>query len=120
MRVDARFSEAEAAELRAAAARAGLTLTGYVAAAGLAGARQAPPPKVLPARLVATQGLLGVLVGVRLELRRIGSNLNQLTRAANATGVVPEGVHGVLARVDAAVRAIDDRSVDVGAGGGPR
>jgi len=45
-------------------------------------------------------------------LTKVGVNLNQLARSANIHGtVLPEQLRAVLARVDAGVRLLDDRTV---------
>jgi len=51
-------------------------------------------------------------VATRFELAKVGVNLNQLARSANIDGtVLPEQLRAVLARVDAGVRLLDDRTV---------
>ncbi len=113
VRVDLRLSEAEAAMLRAGAARSGMTLAGYAAAAALASAGRTRRPRAVPQATVATRQALAGLVAARLELARIGSNLNQAVRVANSTGRVPAELLGLLGWVDQAVRAVDDRTAGV-------
>jgi len=113
VRVDLRLSEAEAGVLRTGAARSGMTLAGYAAAAALASAGRTRRPRAVPQATVATRQALAGLVAARLELARVGSNLNQAVRVANSTGRVPAELLELLSRVDAAVRAVDDRTAGV-------
>jgi len=113
VRVDLRLSEVEAAVLRAGAARSGMTMAGYAAAAALASAGRTRRPRTVPQATVATRQALAGLVAARLELARVGSNLNQAVRVANSTGRVPGELLELLGRVDAAVRAVDDRTAGV-------
>jgi len=113
VRVALRLSEAEAGVLRAGAARSGMTLAGYAAAAALASAGRTRRPRAVPQATIATRQALAGLVAARLELTRVGSNLNQAVRVANSTGRVPAELLGLLGRVDAAVRAVDDRTTGV-------
>jgi uncharacterized protein (DUF1778 family) len=108
VRVDLRLNQQEAAALREAAGRTGLTRAGYCAAAALAAAGGTAPPRALPVEDERTRELLGALVATRFELVRVGTNLNQLARSANIDGtVLPGQLREVLARVDAGVRRLD-------------
>ena len=113
VRVGLRLSEAEAAVLQAGAARSGMTLAGYAAAAALASAGRTRRPRTVPQATVATRQALAGLVAARLELARVGSNLNQAVRVANSTGRVPAELLELLGQVDAAIRAVDDRTAGV-------
>ncbi len=113
VRVGLRLSEAEAAVLQAGAARSGMTLAGYAAAAALASAGRTRRPRAVPPATVATRQALAGLVAARLELTRVGSNLNQAVRVANSTGRVPAELLGLLGQVEQAVRAVDDRTAGV-------
>ena len=113
VRVGLRLSEAEAAVLQAGAARSGMTLAGYAAAAALASAGRTRRPRAVPQATVATRQALAGLVAARLELTRVGSNLNQAVRIANTTGRVPAELLGLLGQVEQAVRAVDDRTAGV-------
>ncbi len=113
VRVGLRLSEAEAAVLQAGAARSGMTLAGYAAAAALASAGRTRRPRAVPQATVASRQMLAGLVAARLELTRVGSNLNQAVRVANSTGRVPAELLGLLGRVEQAVRAVDDRTAGV-------
>ncbi len=113
VRVGLRLSKAEAAVLQAEAARSGMTLAGYAAAAALASAGRTRRPRTVPQATVATRQMLAGLVAARLELTRIGSNLNQAVRVANSTGRVPAELLELLGQVEQAVRAVDDRTAGV-------
>ncbi len=113
VRVDLRLSEAEAAVLRAGAARSGMTLAGYAAAAALASAGRTRRPRAVPQATAATRQALAGLVAARLELARVGSNLNQAVRVANSIGRVPAELLEQLGQVDAAIRSVDDRTAAV-------
>ena len=113
VRVGLRHSEAEAAVLQAEAARSGMTLAGYAAAAALASAGRTRRPRTVPQATVASRQMLAGLVAARLELTRVGSNLNQAVRVANTTGRVPAELLGLRGQVEQAVRAVDDRTAGV-------
>jgi len=78
------YDDVEVASVRAAAQVAGLTPTGYVAAAGLAlsGAGVAPASSV-------DRALLAELLQARTALRRYGVNLNQAVAALNSGAGAP-------------------------------
>ena len=84
--VCARLTEAEARELAARAASAGEATSVYVRRRALGE----------PVRHAAVQRLGAE---ERVELRRIGVNLNQIARALNAGGRVPTGVLAEVKRV---------------------
>ncbi|KQN88987.1 hypothetical protein [Arthrobacter sp. Leaf69] len=86
-RIDTRFSEAELALVEKVATWRGLPPSAFVRGAALAAAKQAeghsrdgatvPPPVVL------TAVQLRVLDAARVDVRRVGVNLNQLSRLAH-------------------------------------
>jgi uncharacterized protein (DUF1778 family) len=78
--VDVRCTDAELAAITAAAARAGMTVGAFMRhqAIGTAGPRAVRRPQVDRAELARVLAALG----------RLGSNVNQLARAAN-TGEIP-------------------------------
>ena len=78
------YDDMEVASVRAAAQLAGLTPTGYVAAAGLAlsGTGVAPATSV-------DRALLAELLQGRTALRRYGVNLNQAVAALNSGAGAP-------------------------------
>ena len=85
--VGVRVTAAEAAEIEARAAAARLSPAAYMRRRSLG----RPPVRVTAVhRLGAAE---------RVELQRIGSNLNQIARALNAGGGVPAGLGAELARV---------------------
>ena len=81
-----RITAAEAAEIEARAAAARLSPAAYMRRRSLG----------RPVRVTAVHRLGAA---ERVELQRIGSNLNQIARALNAGGGVPAGLGAELARV---------------------
>lgn len=77
-RVNLRLTPAEHGALAAAARAAGLTVSGYAAAAALAAAAGVIAPGS-PARQA-----LAELLAARTAVARVGGNINQIARAANA------------------------------------
>lgn len=78
------YDDTEVAAVRSAADAAGLTATGFVAAAGLTLAGAARPPA-----LVADRQLLAELLQIRTALGRYGVNLNQAVAAFNSGAGAP-------------------------------
>lgn len=110
-RVMLRLDEEEYAAIAEAAARAGLTPSGYGAAAALAAARGTQVPGS-PARAAFLE-----LVAARAALGKIGANLNQLAAAANS-GELPtaaqlmayfQRVQQIAATVEAAAQDVRRR-----------
>jgi hypothetical protein len=102
------YDDMEVASVRAAAQLAGLTPTGYVAAAGLSlsGAGVAPASSV-------DRALLAELLQGRTALRRYGVNLNQAVAALNSGAGAPVWL---LQAVSGCVRAserMDRASVEL-------
>lgn len=89
--VHIRLTEGEAARVRERAAAAGMCLSAYVRRAALSGDR---PPPAVDAR---------ELRPIYAELRRCGSNVNQIARVLNAYGA--KGVSG--AAVSSALAALE-------------
>lgn len=109
--VKVRYDEPEHAVLMAAAQRAGLTVAGFLAGAGLSVAGQAPPPSQ-----AADRELLAELLRLRLTIRRYAVNLNQAVTALHSTGQAPlwlsqavAGAHDAVLGVDAATRRVAGR-----------
>ena len=107
-RVNLRLQQAEYEALEEAARRAGLTLTGYAAAAAMAAALQREAPTQQPLR----QALLEI-IAARGQVRRFGVNVNQAVRVLNSAGEpplwMPEAVElttRAVARLDAAADAL--------------
>ena len=78
------YDDDEVAAVRAAADSAGLTPTGFVAAAGLTLAGAGLPPV-----LTADRQLLAELLQTRTALSRYGSNLNQAVAALHSGAGAP-------------------------------
>lgn len=100
-----RLTPDELALVREAAGRASLTVSGYAAEAALAAARGLEAPSLAPWRQALTDLML-----LRGQLRRIGSNLNQASRALNADGDAPIWLERVVELVERRVAAVDDTS----------
>ncbi len=97
-----RYSDAELADVSAAARRAGLTPSGFAAEAALAAARDTEPPDSQPWREALTE-----VMAARAQVRRFGANVNQAVRALNATGEPPEWLSRAVALAAKAVAELD-------------
>jgi hypothetical protein len=98
--VKVRYDDREHALVAGASARAGLTVAGYLAGAGLAAAGEGPPPSQAADR----------------ELRRYAVNLNQAVATLHSTGDAPAwlsravaGAHQAVLSIDAATRRVAGR-----------
>lgn len=100
--VKVRYDERELAVLAAAADRAGLTVAGFLAGAGLSVAGQGPPPSQ-----AADRELLGELLRLRLAIRRYAVNVNQAVAALHSTGQAPVWLSRAVAGADQAVLSAD-------------
>jgi hypothetical protein len=100
--VKVRYDEREHAALAAAAERAGLTVAGFLAGAGLAVAGQGPPPSQ-----AADRELLGELLRLRLAIRRYAVNVNQAVAALHSTGDARVWLSRAVAGADRAVLSAD-------------
>lgn len=117
LRINPSFSVAEHAEVIAAARRAGLTPTGFVAMAALAAARDAVGPCAPAAVEHEAWCVVQVeLFDARTAVNRVGTNLNQAVAALHATGEPPMWLSTVvamcartLARLDEAIAAVHRR-----------
>jgi hypothetical protein len=106
-RVSLRLGDDEMAAVQAGATLARLTPAGYAARTVVAVAMGTLTP--IPP---TTRDELRELLEARTALTRIGNNLNQLARTRNAGGdVTDEQLLAVLARVEAAVRRMDEATV---------
>ena len=106
-----RYDDHEHAALVAAAQRAGLTVAGFLAGAGLSVAGQGPPPSQ-----TADRELLVELLRLRLAIRRYAVNVNQAVTALHSTGDAPvwlaravAGAHQAVLSADAATRRVTGR-----------
>jgi hypothetical protein len=117
-RVAPSFSAQEYAVVVTAAARLGLTPTGYCAHAALTlatdpGAAPLPAPTVAggpgrdAAMVEALAALQAQLADARTAVVRVGTNLNQAARALNATGDAPVWLHQVVETCSRALAAVD-------------
>jgi hypothetical protein len=115
-----RLSDDEYTTLSAAAARAELTTTGYVAEAALAAARGHPAPDSPVSGTGVARGELAELqrelFGTRTALGRVGNNLNQAFTALHRLGQTPTWLHQTviacrraIEQVDAIVARLDGR-----------
>lgn len=100
--VKVRYDDRELEVLAAAAARAGLTVAGFLAGAGLSVAGQGPPPSQ-----AADRELLGELLQLRLAIRRYAVNVNQAVAALHSTGDAPVWLSRAVVGADRAVRSAD-------------
>ena len=100
--VKVRYDDRELAVLAAAANRAGLTVAGFLACAGLSVAGQGPPPSQ-----AADRELLAELVQLRLVIRRYAVNVNQAVAALHSTGEAPAWLSRAVAGADRAVVSAD-------------
>lgn len=101
--VKVRYDDREHSALAAAADRAGLTVAGFLAGAGLSVAGQGPPPSQ-----AADRELLGELLRLRLAIRRYAVNVNQAVAALNSTGQAPVWLSRAVAGADRAVSSADE------------
>jgi hypothetical protein len=100
------YDDVEVASVRAAAQLAGLTPTGFVAAAGLTVAGSGVPPASS-----ADPALLAELLQARMALRRYGVNLNQAVAALNSGGGAPVWLLQAVSGCARASQRIDDATV---------
>jgi hypothetical protein len=100
--VKARYDEQEFAVLAAAAERARLTPSGFLAGAGLAAAGQGPAPSQSVDR-----ELLAELLRLRLAIRRYAVNVNQAVAALHSTGDAPVWLSRAVAGAQQAVLSAD-------------
>ena len=103
-----RYDDREHAALVAAAQRAGLTVAGFLAGAGLSVAGQGPAPSQ-----AADRELLGELLRLRLAIRRYAVNVNQAVAALNSGVGAPVWLAQAVAGCDRAVRRVDDVTVQL-------
>jgi GGDEF domain-containing protein len=104
-----RYGEDEFAVVSAAAARAGLAPTSYVAEAALAAAGGADPPSTAPLHAVAVE-----LMQARLEVRRVGVALSRAVTAVQVTGVAPSSLADLVRRCGDAVARVDAAAAELG------
>jgi cytolysin (calcineurin-like family phosphatase) len=119
VRINPSFSIDEHAQVLAAAGRAGLTPTGFVAQAALAAARDetstmtfgetsvavAPPSS---AEYEALRDVQAALFDACTAVNRVGVNLNQAVAALNATGQPPVWLETVVTMCARRLAALDE------------
>ena len=100
------YDDVEVASVRAAAQLAGLTPTGFVAAAGLtvAGSGVAPATAV-------DRAVLAELLQARTALRRYGVNLNQVVAALNSGAGAPVWLLQAVSGCARAAERMDEATV---------
>ncbi len=99
----ARYDRDELAVVAAAAARAGMTASGYVAATALAVASNSRPPDASGDR-----ELLAELLQARLAVRRYAVNVNQGIAALHSGAGAPVWLQRAAAGCDRAVDRLDE------------
>lgn len=96
-----RLTEAENAELSLAAGREGKSVQRFVVEAGVARARGVDPQ--------AARETITALFKVEHQLSKVGTNINQLARHANATGeVLHAELRGELAKLRRCLDRLDE------------
>ena len=106
--VKVRYDDQEYDAVAAAAARARLTPSGFLASCGLTIAGAAPPPSQALDRELLTE-----LMHSRTALRRYAVNLNQAVAALNSGGQAPMWLQRVVAGADRAVRHNDEATLRI-------
>ena len=102
------YDDAEVASVRAAAQLAGLTPTGFVAAAGLTVAGSGVAPVT-----AADRAVLAELLQARTALRRYGVNLNQAVAALNSGAGAPVWLLQAVAGCARAAERMDEVTVQL-------
>ena len=100
--VKVRFDDGELAVLKAAADRAGLTVAGFLASAGLSVAGQGPPPSQ-----AVDRELLVELLRLRSSIRRYAVNVNQAVAVLHSTGDATVWLSQAVAGAVRAVASVD-------------
>ena len=110
--VKVRYDDREHAALVAASERAGLTVAGFLAGAGLSVAGQGPSPSQAADRELPVE-----LLRLRLVIRRYAVNVNQAVAALHSTGEAPvwlaravAGARQAVLSADAATRRVTGRA----------
>lgn len=105
LRVHPRYSDSEFAELARAADVSRMPIGGYVAEASLAAARAEDPS----AAVADYRAMVKALLAANGQLGGVGNNLNQLTWHLHKDGAwpQPDTVLRLLARIEAAIAAVD-------------
>src|SRR5258707_6382707 len=116
-RINLRFDENEHRDVAAAAARSGLTPTGFCANAALAAARGTAAPGSLVSGAGITRYELAELqrelFAARTAVIRTGTNLNQATAALSATGEAPVWLNQAVKRCEHSLDQLDAVAADI-------
>jgi len=107
-RVTVRLSDGELAALSAAAGRAGLALSAYLAQAGMDAAEH----RAAPVETVQREAL-GELIRAAGLVRRAGVNLNQAVARLNATGTPGPDLEPAAAYCMQVVRQVDEAATHI-------
>jgi len=120
--VKALFDDSEATAVRAAAALAGLTPSGYVATAAVSAARPATNASVgSPVVVGADRAVLAELLAARTAVRRYAVNVNQAVVLLRTTGGgEPVWLRSAAAGCDRAVQHLDELTLRLAAYLAPR
>ncbi|MFD4412504.1 MobC family plasmid mobilization relaxosome protein [Streptomyces sp. NPDC058475] len=103
------YNDDELTIVRAAAERDDTALASWVGTAALAVAKETVVPVSSD-----TKDVLQELIRSRGQLRRIGNNVNQIAHVLNADGeVTGEQLRAALSALDAAVRRVDEATLQV-------
>ena len=102
------YDETEFAGVQTAALAAGLTPTGFVAAAGLTLAAPNAGGRLLGSAADLDRAVLTELLAIRTALRRYGVNVNQGIAAVHSGAGAPVWLRQAVAGCDRAVGRLDD------------
>ncbi len=102
------YDETELAGVQTAALAAGLTPTGFVAAAGLTLADPNAGGRLVGSGEVLDRAVLTELLAIRTALRRYGVNVNQGIAALHSGAGAPVWLRQAVAGCDRAVGRVDD------------
>lgn len=102
------YDETEFAGVQTAALAAGLTPTGFVAAAGLTLADPKTGGRLVGSAEVQDRAVLAELLAIRTALRRYGVNVNQGIAALHSGAGAPVWLRQAVAGCDRAVGRVDD------------
>ena len=97
-----RVSRDEYVTIAGAARDTGLTPSGYAAETALAAASGTDPPSATPWR-----SALAELIDARTQVRRIGTNINQVAKIINADGEAPVWLEHALTITERAIQRLD-------------
>jgi len=116
------FDDSGAAAVRAAAALAGLTPSGYVAASAVAAASPSPSPAAVGGAVVGVdRAVLAELLAARTAVRRYAVNVNQAVVLLRTTGgEEPVWLRSAAAGCDRAVEHLDEVALPLAAHLAPR